>query len=118
MNNFLETVLTRIGLAVIVIDRNQRIRIWNTQARELWGLAADEAEGNHLLSLDIGLPMEDLKPSLRAIFSGASEREELVVDAVNRRGREFQCQVTLVRLGQISDDGAAAAIMMSETDGA
>jgi two-component system, chemotaxis family, CheB/CheR fusion protein len=118
MNNFLDTVLAQIGLAVVVVDHDQRVRIWNSQARELWGLTSDETEGHHLFSLDIGLPIDDLRPPLRAIFSGTSDREGVVVDAVNRRGREFQCQVTLVRLGQASDDGAGAAIMMSGTSAA
>jgi two-component system CheB/CheR fusion protein len=117
MNVFLETVLTRMGLAVIVVDREQNIRVWNSQARELWGVTPEEAEGAHLLSLDIGLPLERLKPQLRAVFSGSSEREDVVVDAVNRRGREFQCRVTVLPLGQLREDGAGAAVMMIETDG-
>jgi two-component system CheB/CheR fusion protein len=103
---------------VIVVDRQQNVRIWNAQARELWGLTPDEAEGQQLLSLDIGLPLERLREQLRAVFSGSSDREEVVVDAVNRRGREFQCHVTVLPLGQIRDDGAGAAVMMIETAGA
>ncbi|MBV8429638.1 MAG: PAS domain-containing protein, partial [Solirubrobacterales bacterium] len=114
MNLFLETVLSRLGLAVIVLDRKQNVRIWNIQARELWGLTPEEAEGQHLLSLDFGLPLDQVRPQLQAIFSGGSEREEVVVDAVNRRGREFQCQITVLRLGQMREDGVGAAIMMTE----
>jgi two-component system CheB/CheR fusion protein len=62
----------------------------------------------------MGLPLEQLRPQLRAILSGASEREELRIDAVNRRGREFRCQVTFLPLGPLQDDGAGAAIMMIE----
>ncbi len=112
MNMFLDTVLTRIGLAVIVLDRKQNVRVWNSQARELWGLTAEEVEGHNLFSLDIGLPLDELKPPVTAIFSGASEREEVTVDAVNRRGRSFEAQVTFLRLGPLQDDGVGAAIMM------
>lgn len=118
VNLFLETVLTRIGLAVIVVDSQQNIRIWNSQARDLWGLTNEETEGQHLLSLDIGLPLDRLRPQLRAISTGVSEREELTVDAVNRRGREFQCQVTILRMGQVREDGGGAAIMMRVLDDA
>jgi two-component system CheB/CheR fusion protein len=118
MNTFLETVLSRIGIAVIVVDRQQNVRIWNNEARELWGLSADEVEGRPLASLDIGLPVEELKPQLRAIFSGQSEREERAIEAMNRRGRSFDAQVTFLRLGPLQDDGAGAVIMMIETESA
>lgn len=114
MNTFLETVLTTIGVAVIVLDRNQQVQIWNGQARELWGLLPEEVEGQHLLSLDIGLPMSKVKPQVTAVLSGRSDREQVVLKATNRRGREFQCQVTLLRLGPTHDDGAAGAVMMME----
>jgi two-component system, chemotaxis family, CheB/CheR fusion protein len=117
MNSFLETVLTRMGLAVIVVDREQKVRIWNSQARELWGLSPDEAEGQHILSLDIGLPVEQLRPPLRAVFAGSSDREEVKVEALNRRGREIQCRVTVLPLGQVRDDGSGAAIIMIEVVG-
>ena len=71
VNLFLETILGTIGLAVAVLDRNQRVQIWNGKAREMWGVTPDEAEDEHLLALDIGLPIDELKRELRA----AIERE-------------------------------------------
>ncbi|HUE25665.1 MAG TPA: CheR family methyltransferase [Solirubrobacteraceae bacterium] len=114
MNTFLETILTTVGLAVIVIDRGQHVRIWNRQAREMWGLTAEEAEGQHLFSLDIGLPVEQLRPQLKALLSGQSDREEAVVDATNRRGKGVQAQITFLPLGPPSDDGQGGVIMMIE----
>ncbi len=117
INEFLETILTTIGLAVAVLDGNQRVQIWNGKARELWGITAEEAENEHLLSLDIGLPVEKLKQQLRAMTSGESQREEVVLDATNRRGKPFRCHVTLLPVG--SNDGrAAGVIMMMEDAGA
>lgn len=115
MNTFLETVLTTIGVAVIVLDRQQDVRIWNSQARELWGLTADEVEGQNLYELDIGLPVANLKSQLRTVLSGESNREEAVLEATNQRGRQFQCQVTILRLGPSGGDGTAGAVMMMET---
>jgi two-component system CheB/CheR fusion protein len=114
MNTFLETVLTTIGIAVIVLDRDQQVRIWNGQARELWGLTPEEVEGQHLPTLDIGLPLAKLKPQLRSVLAGESTREQAVLEATNRRGRQFQCQVTLLRLGPSGEDGSAGAVMMME----
>jgi two-component system CheB/CheR fusion protein len=117
INGFLETVLTMIGNAVVVVDHRQQVRIWNAQARDLWGLTAEEVEHESLYALDIGLPVETLKPQLSAVLSGGSEREELVVKATNRRGREFQCRITLLPLGHATADGGSGVIMMMESVG-
>jgi two-component system CheB/CheR fusion protein len=71
-----------------------------------------------VLSLDIGLPLDQLRPQLRSVLSGDSGREESVLEATNRRGRSFQCRVTMLPYGAPADDGAAGVIMMMESDGA
>jgi two-component system CheB/CheR fusion protein len=114
MNSFLETILTTMGLAVVVIDRQQHVQIWNDQARELWGLSSEEVEDQHVLSLDIGLPLEQLKGAIRACLSGSSDRQEVVVDAVNRRGKSFHCKVTCLPLGMRREGNISGVIMMME----
>jgi two-component system CheB/CheR fusion protein len=118
VNVFLETILGTIGLAVAVLDCNQRVQIWNGNAGELWGVAPEEAEDEHLLELDIGLPVDQLKRELRATMNGESVREELILDATNRRGKAFQCRVTLLPLGSGGDGSVSGAIMMMEAVGA
>jgi len=103
INSFLETILGTIGLAVAVVDRNQRVQIWNGKARELWGVSPDEAEDEQLLGLDIGLPVDELRQHLRAILSGQY-----------RRGKAFQCRVTLLPLGSGDDGDVPGVIMMME----
>lgn len=114
MNAFLETILTTIGLAVAVLDRRQYIQIWNGQARELWGVSSDEAADQHLFALDLGLPVDKLKAPLRAVLNGDSAREELVLDAVNRRGKPFQCRVMCMPLTTASDGQVSGVIMLME----
>ena len=114
VNAFLETILTTIGLAVAVLDRNQRVQIWNGKARELWGLTPDEAEDEHLMALDIGLPVEKLRREIRDTLTGKSEREEVVIDATNRRGKAFTCRVTFLPLGNGGDGNISGLIMMME----
>lgn len=114
VNAFLETILTTIGLAVAVLDRNQRVQIWNGNARELWGLTAAEAEDEHLMGLDIGLPVDKLRQQIRDTLTGQSQREEVVVEATNRRGKPFTCRVTLLPLGSTSDGAVSGVIMMME----
>ena len=113
VNSFLETILSTIGLAVAVLDRNQRVQIWNGKARELWGVTPEEAEDEHLLSLDIGLPLDQLRAQIRDTLGGQSAREEVVLDATNRRGKPFQCRVTFLPLGG-TDGNTSGVIMMME----
>lgn len=114
VNSFLETILTTIGLAVAVLDRNQRVQIWNGKARELWGLTSEEAEDEHLMALDIGLPVEQLRQQIRDTLTGKSQREEVVLEATNRRGKAFTCRVTFLPLGSGGDGNVSGLIMMME----
>jgi two-component system, chemotaxis family, CheB/CheR fusion protein len=113
MNSFLEAILTTIGLAVAVLDRQQHVQIWNGQAREMWGLTPEEVEDQHLLGLDFGLPVEQLKPLLRSALNGSSE-EQITLDATNRRGKPFRCQVTCLPLGGDHDGSVSGVIVIME----
>ncbi|HET6550160.1 MAG TPA: PAS domain-containing protein, partial [Solirubrobacter sp.] len=99
-----------------VLDAHQRVQVWNRRAEDLWGLRPDEAVDNHFLSLDIGLPSEQLATALRAVLGGASERETRELEAVNRRGRPILCAATVLPLMSASGDGGdpRGAIVMME----
>ena len=117
VNDFLEAILTSLGLGVAVLDAQQRVQVWNHRAEDLWGLRFDEAVDNHFLSLDIGLPSEQLAPALRAVLSGGSERETRELEAVNRRGRAIVCAATVLPLlSPVPGDGRSprGAIVMME----
>jgi two-component system, chemotaxis family, CheB/CheR fusion protein len=90
--------------------------VWNHRAEDLWGLRQDEAVDHHLLSLDIGLPTEQLAGPLRSVLGGGSDREQAVVEAVNRRGRSIGCTTTILPLLSPSGDGDAVrgAILLME----
>jgi two-component system CheB/CheR fusion protein len=113
-NAFLETILTTIGMAVMVLDRRQHVRLWNRQARELWGLSAEEVDGRHLLELDVGLPVEQLTPILRRSLGGTRERQQVTLDAVNRRGKPIRCQVSCLPLASPGDGDVTGVILMME----
>jgi two-component system, chemotaxis family, CheB/CheR fusion protein len=112
VNAFLETILTSMGVSVAVLDSQLNVQIWNAHSRELWGVTPQEAEGHHILNLDIGIPVDQLKGPLKACLSGASDREELVVEAINRRGKPFRCGIVVVPLR--SPEGISGAIVMME----
>src|SRR3954462_7058753 len=86
-NAFLESVLSSMRGGVAVVDRELRLLAWNAQAEELWGIRGDEARGDHLLNLDIGLPVERLRPLLKSSLAGDGDSTMVLLQAVNRRGR-------------------------------
>jgi two-component system CheB/CheR fusion protein len=92
-NGFLGSVLRSLGNAVIVVNEDLRVRVWSPGAEELWGLRADEAEGRHLLTLDIGLPVQQVVPALQRMLTEKADNGEATVDAVNRRGRPVRLRV-------------------------
>lgn len=87
VNDFLESVLTAFTVGVVVVDLELLVLAWNAAAQELWGVRGDEAEGRHLLNLDVGLPADVLRPLVRDALNGSGSATEAVVEAVNRRGR-------------------------------
>jgi two-component system CheB/CheR fusion protein len=115
-NEFLETILTSLGLGVAVLDAHQSVQVWNRRSEDIWGLRADEAVDNHFLSLDIGLPTEQLAGPLRAVLAGTSTRESHELPAVNRRGRPIVCVTTILPLvsAAATDGSATGAIVMME----
>ena len=93
LNAFLESVLTGLRAAAVVINQNLDILIWNKRAEDMWGLRADEVQGRSLLNLDIGLPVGQLRDMIRPCLTGG-DHQQVVLDAVNRRGKKIKCRVT------------------------
>jgi two-component system, chemotaxis family, CheB/CheR fusion protein len=112
VNAFLESILLSLGVAVAVLDREQRIQVWNEEAEDLWGLRGEEVAGQHLPSLDIGLPVEKLRRPIRNASAGNAEGNELVLDATNRRGRAIRCKVTCLPLIVASNEIQGVIVLM------
>jgi two-component system, chemotaxis family, CheB/CheR fusion protein len=93
VNDFLESILTSIRAGVVVVDLEMRILAWNRGAENLWGLRQEEAKGEHLLNLDIGLPLGELRPVVREALTDAAFDTVLRMKAVNRRGRPIAVRV-------------------------
>jgi two-component system CheB/CheR fusion protein len=95
VNTFLQGILATLPSSVIVVDRELQVQLWNHQSEELWGLRADEVTGKHLLNLDIGLPVDQLKDPVRECLSDGSADGAVELEAVNRRGRAIDVRVSL-----------------------
>jgi two-component system CheB/CheR fusion protein len=115
VNDFLESMLISQNGGLVVIDRDMRITVWNDRSAELWGLRPDEAPGQHFLNVDIGLPVEELKQPIRAVLSGESDGQTLVLDATNRRGKELRCRVGLTPLINRDREVNGVILLMEET---
>lgn len=116
VNSFLESILGSLGAGIVVTDREFRIQAWNDEARELWGLAADEVHGQHVMNLDIGLSLDEVMPLLRAALAGTTEETEGTFDAINRRGRRIRCRVDASPLTTPDEEIRGVILVMRDAD--
>jgi two-component system, chemotaxis family, CheB/CheR fusion protein len=126
LNAFMAGVLSSLPAGIAVVDADLRVMAWNDPAGDLWGVRPDEAMGQPLLGLDIGLPLDALRSMLRdrvAVSGGpdghatvpeqAEEgRAVTVLDAVNRRGRPVRVQVTVSSLRRGAGARSGAVVVM------
>ena len=111
-NDFLESILTSVRAGLAVVDTEMRVLAWNRGAEDLWGLRADEAAGQHLLNLDIGLPMTQLQPEVRNALHDENFDSVVRLSAVNRRGRQVALVVRCSSLRRPSGSVRGCIITM------
>jgi two-component system, chemotaxis family, CheB/CheR fusion protein len=115
-NSFLESILTNLKGGVVVVDQDLRISIWNQKCEELWGLRANEVQGQNLLSLDIGLPVEKLKRPIRSVLADHTSRQEITLNAVNRRGKSIQCKINFLPMAKTDHSVQGVILVMEEIE--
>jgi two-component system, chemotaxis family, CheB/CheR fusion protein len=116
LNRFMTSVLGSMSSGVVVVDSRLTVLAWNARAEELWGIRTDEALGAHLMNLDFGLPVDQLRQPIRSQLRGIDpDPRTLVLDAVDRRGRAVQVRVTLTTLHDQGSATPAAVIAMEAT---
>jgi two-component system CheB/CheR fusion protein len=113
-HSFLESVFASLRSAVVVIDKDFKVQVWNDRSADLWGLRAEETQGGHFLSLDIGLPVGELRNAIRDVLGGTTEFAESILPATNRRGKPIQVRVTIAPLRHIDRTAAGAILLMEE----
>jgi two-component system CheB/CheR fusion protein len=116
VNSFLESVFSSLRSAVVVVDREFVVQVWNDRATDLWGLRADEAQGAHFLGLDIGLPVAELRQPVRDALSGADNQRELTLPAMNRRGRSIHCRISVAPLRQPDQSIRGVILLMDDVE--
>ncbi len=117
VNAFLEAILTSLKGGVVVVNRDLQVLIWNQKSEDLWGLRMEEALGQNFLNLDIGLPVDQLRQPIRICLSGEEGTyPEVMLDAVNRRGRAIKCRVTSTPLIYVEGHIQGVILLMEEQE--
>jgi two-component system CheB/CheR fusion protein len=117
-NLFVGTILSSLRLGVSVLDRDLKVRLWNRQAEELWGVRSDEVVDQPMLRLDIGLPVDQLAGPITECLNGKGTRyREVTVEATNRRGKPISCRVVCTPL--VGDGGGQpqGVVVLMEEEG-
>ncbi|HWC81744.1 MAG TPA: CheR family methyltransferase [Pseudonocardiaceae bacterium] len=116
VNEFFGSIMSSWHAGVAVVDQSMRIVVWNTGAEGLWGLRPEEAEGEHLLNLDIGLPVAELRPIVRPALGDPEYWTEVTMTGVNRRGRTISVRVVCSSLRDRSNTPSGAILIMEQLD--
>jgi two-component system, chemotaxis family, CheB/CheR fusion protein len=113
-NTYLDAILSSIPQSVIVVDSKLRVTAWSAKAAELWGLRADEVSGEHVLDLEIGVPMHPLRDSIRDALTG-EQPDPVRLAGHDRRGKAIECSVSFAPLaGQAGAVNGAVLVMEAE----
>jgi two-component system CheB/CheR fusion protein len=112
VNAFMESILTSLKLGMVILDNRLSVQLWNNRAMDLWGWQPNEVEGSFFFDLNIGLPVEQLREPVRNCQSGLSDYQEVVLSAINRRGKRIQCRVVCMPL--IINDLPQGLILLME----
>jgi two-component system CheB/CheR fusion protein len=117
LNSFLESILTSLRGAVVMLDGDLQIHKWNHRAEDMWGLRAEEVLHRNFLNLDIGLPVEQLKAPVRACLSQEAEFLELTMEGTNSQGKRIAVKVTCTQVTQSEGGEPTGVILVMEEAG-
>jgi two-component system CheB/CheR fusion protein len=110
---FLNSLVNSLSMGMIVVDREMHVVEWNRGSEELWGLRSAETLGVSLTSLDIGLPITELKSLIGNAFVDAEAIGEVRVTAINRRGKQIELRVTCTSF-RSAEGSIGGALLLTE----
>jgi two-component system CheB/CheR fusion protein len=113
-NSFLASVLAGIQQGVVVVDRSLRVLAWSGRTADLWGLRDHEVEGENLLNLDIGIPVQRLRDPIRRVLAGETAAE-VELEGHDRRGKPVRVRVEVAPLENLpgADEPLGAVLLVS-----
>jgi two-component system CheB/CheR fusion protein len=117
LNSSFRAIMGSLEQAVVVLDQQLVVQVWNGRSEDFWGLRSDEVVGKSFLGLDIGLDIDQLWAPVRGCLDGVSDEVAVALPARNRRGRAFMCRVRCLpfRLDGASPEGVV--VVMDEQPG-
>ncbi len=115
VNGFLQSILAGLDLAVVVVDTESRVQLWNGGAERLTGLRAFEAEGRHLLQLDVELPVEQVRAAVRAVVIAGEVPGPVDVDLTDRFGRPQRRRLTATPLLRAHGEVHGAVLTLADS---
>ncbi|OMC31333.1 chemotaxis protein CheR [Mycobacterium colombiense] len=110
---FQDSLIDSVRMGMVVVDREMKVILWNRGCEELWGLRADETTGTGLTNLDIGLPLDAVRPLIGNAFVDPESSGQVVVEAVNRRGRPATVRITCTSF-RSSEGTVGGALLLME----
>lgn len=114
-NAFLNSILASLQAGVVVIDSSYNILSWNEQAQNLWGLQSEEVVQQSFFSLNIGLPVDKVRETIRCCLAGEDHLEVLII-ATNRLGQTIECRITCNPLIDHENLRQGAILMMEAVE--
>ncbi len=114
VNAFLESVLSGLRGGVVVLGRDLRVQVWSERVFDLWGLHEEAVIGRHIQTLDIGLPVEQLKGVITSALGGEKRSAELTLDATNHCGRAVRLRVVAMPLASAKTDPHGVILVMED----
>jgi two-component system CheB/CheR fusion protein len=95
------SILRSVNTGVVVLNADRRIHSWNRWSENAWGMRAEEVVGQPFLTLDIGLPVNQLAEPIARVLGTGEDQIEQRLQGLDRRGRSVTCRV---RLSPLLDD--------------
>jgi two-component system CheB/CheR fusion protein len=114
VNAYMESILTSLEAAIVVVDTDLLVRVWNGRSFEMWGLRAEEVEGRNFLRLDVGLPVSELTEPLRSCLLGKRPEPLPQLIGMTRRGVRTHFRVQLSPLLGTGEEVEGAIILIED----
>jgi len=97
-HNFQESLLSSMHLGIVVLDKDNKVMLWNQWNERVWGLKADHVMGNSIYSLAFGLPHEKLKQPIRDVLLGDVKTLSIEISGKDLNADPLFYWVTFCRL--------------------
>jgi two-component system CheB/CheR fusion protein len=115
VNGFLQSILAGLELAVVVVDADYRVQLWNGAAERLTGLRSFEAEGRPLLDLEIDVPAEQVRTALQSVVVAGEVPTPVDVELTDRFGRPQRRRLTATPLVRGQGGVHGAVLTLADT---